>query len=233
MSGAVSKQGDQARAAAALNLAGGGDSAGAQDMLQRSKTRAIRTRIVVVLGCMLIGGAVGLTLGDRGRASVGTSVAHWRTVAGPALSIVALLLELVVIVARVRSGQFKAGWRSPTLALSRSQRRGVMRQIRGRVAVDETMLPVSRHLAELLRQNRSIVGLFVAVPLIFVGQALPHNAPFRWWLATFMVIVYLVLIIFMYRDSARAERFLTHYPQDRPAQQQPWTSGPSGPLGAM
>ena len=221
MSGAGPDRRDQDRAVAALNLAGGGDSAGAQELLQRGKTRAIRMRIVLVLGSLLVGGAIGLILGDRGRASDGSSVAHWRTVAGPALLIAAFLLELVVIVARVKSGQFKAGWRSPSLVLSRSQRRGVLRQIRGRAAIDESMLPVSRQLAGLLRQNRSIIGLFVAVPLIFLGQALPQNAPFRWWLAIFMVVVYLVLIVLIYRDSTRAERFLTHYPHDRPTQQQP------------
>ncbi len=105
--------------------------------------------------------------------------------------------------------------------LSLAQRRGVLRQIRGRAVIDESMLPVSRQLAGLLRQNRSIIGLFVAVPLIFLGQALPQNAPFRWWLAIFMVVVYLILIVLIYRDSARAERFLTHYPHDRPTQQQP------------
>jgi len=227
MSAAGPDQRDQERAVAALNLAGGGDSAGAQELLQRGKTRAIRMRIGLVLGSLLVGGAIGLILGDRGRTSHGSSVAHWRTVAGPALLIAAFLLEIVVIVARVRSGRFKAGWRSPSLVLSRSQRRGVLRQIRGRAAVDESMLPVSRQLAGLLRQNRSITGLFVALPLTFLGQALPQNAPVRWWVAIFMVVVYLVLIVFIYRDSARAERFLTHYPPDRPAQQQPSASGPS------
>jgi len=94
MSGAGPDRRDQERAVAALNLAGGGDSAGAQELLQRGKTRAIRMRIVLVLGSLLVGGAIGLILGDRGRASDGSSVAHWRTVAGPALLIAAFLLEL-------------------------------------------------------------------------------------------------------------------------------------------
>lgn len=215
MNGAVPDPRDQDRAAAALNLAGGGDSAGAQELLHRGKTRAIRMRIVLVLGSLLIGGGIGLILSGRGRTADGSTVAHWRTVAAPALLVAALLLELVVLVARVRSGQFRAGWQSPSLVLSRSQRRGVMRQIRGRAAVEESMLPVSRHLAGLLRQNRSMLGLFVAVPLIFLSRALPQNAPFSWWLATLMVVLYLVLGILIYRDSARAERFLTHYPYDR------------------
>lgn len=109
MSGAVPDRRDQDRAAAALNLAGGGDSAGAQELLQRGKTRAIRMRIMLVLGSLVIGGAIGLILSGRGRTADGSSVAHWRTVAAPALLIAALVLELVVIVARVRSGQFRAG----------------------------------------------------------------------------------------------------------------------------
>jgi len=221
MSGAGPDRSDQERAVAALNLAGGGDSAGAQELLQRGKTRAIRMRIVLVLGSMLVGGAIGLILGDRGRTSDGSSVAHWRTVAGPALLIAGFLLEIVVIVARVRSGQFRAGWRSPSLVLSRSQRRQVLRQIRGRAAVDESMLPVSRPLAELLYRSRSIIGLFVAVPLIFLGQALPQNDPFRWWLAIFTIVLYPALLVPMYRDTASAKRFLTNYASDRPTQQQP------------
>lgn len=219
MSGAGPDRSDQQRAVAALNLAGGGDSAGAQELLQRSKTRAIRIRIVLLLGSLLVGGTIGLIFGSRGRTSDGSSVAHWRTVAGPALMIAAFLIDIVVIVARVRSGQFKAEWRSPSMVLSRSQRKQVRRQIRGQAVVDESMLPVSRQLAVLLRQNRSIIGLFVAIPLIFLGQALPQNAPFRWWLAIVMVVTYLAVIVVIYRDSARAERFLTHYPHDRPTQQ--------------
>jgi len=216
MSGAGPDRSDQQRAVAALNLAGGGDSAGAQQLLQRSKTRAIRLRIVLVLGSMLVGGAIALIFGDRGRSSDGSSVAHWRTVAGTALLIAGFLLEIVVIVAQVRSGQFKAGWRSPSLVLTRSQRRGVLRQIRGRAAVDESMLPVSRQHAELLYKSRSIIGLFVALPLVLLGQALPQNAPFRWWLAIGTIVVYLALIVVTYRDSARAKRFLMNYPHDRP-----------------
>jgi len=135
------------------------------------------------------------------------------------LLIVGFILEIVFIVARVRSGQFKAVWRSPSMVLSRSQRRQVLRQIRGRAAVDESMLPVSRQLAALLYKSRSIIGLFVALPLIFLGQALPQNDPFRWWLAIVIIVLCSALLVLMYRDTVRAKRFLTHYANDRPTQQ--------------
>ncbi len=210
---------DQERAIAALNLAGRGDSPEAQQLLQRRKTRAIRIRIAWMLGGLIVGGAIGLMLRHRGSTtSHGSSVAPWRTVAGPALLIAGIVLEIVVLVARVRSGQFKAGWRSPSLVLSRPQRRQILRQIRGRAAVDESMLPVSRHLAELLRRQRFFIGLFIALSLIFLGQALPYNVPFRWWLALILVVVYAALSVQIYRDTARAERFLKQCPNGQSAQ---------------
>ena len=63
-----------------------------------------------------------------------------------------IVLEIIVIVARVQSGNFKSGWRSPSLVLSRQQRRQLLRQIRGHAEVDQRMLPVSRQLAVLLRK---------------------------------------------------------------------------------
>ena len=201
----------QKRLAAALDLADGGGDADAQELLQRRKTRAIRYRIVLMLGSLVIGAVLGFAFSHRGTTmSRGSSVAHWRTVAGPALMVAGLLIEVVVIVARVRAGQFTSGWRSPSLVLTRGQRRQILRQIRGRMRVDETMLPVSRNLAELLRRQRSLIGLYIALPMVFLGQALPHNVPFRWWLAITLIAVCAASSVQMFRDSARAERFLQH-----------------------
>jgi hypothetical protein len=151
-----SHRGDDAqeRLAAAFDLADGGGDAAAQELLQRRKTRAIRNRIVLMLVSLVVGAVLGVAFSHRGiTMSRGSPVAHWRTVAGPALIVAGLLIEVVIIVARVRAGQFTAGWRSPSLVLDRGQRRQILRQIRGRTKVDESMLPVSRNLAELLRDN--------------------------------------------------------------------------------
>ena len=137
-----------------MNLAAGGGNPTAEELLQRRKIKAMRVRIVVVLGTVIIGVALGSAFRHRGATtSHGSGVAHWRTVAGPALLIAGLLLETVVIVSRIRSGQFKAGWRSPTFVLSRPQRRQILRQIRGRADVDESMVPVSRRLANFCSVN--------------------------------------------------------------------------------
>ena len=53
-----------------------------------------------------------------------------------------------------------------------------------------------------------MIGLFIALPMIFFGQALPHNVPYRWWLAVFMLVAYAVLSVPILRDSERAQRFL-------------------------
>ena len=217
---ATSRLGDgaQERLAAALSLADGGGDAGAQEVLQRRKTRAIRLRIVLMLGSLIIGAVVGVAFSHRSiTMSRGSPVAHWRTIAGPALIVAGLLIEVVVIVARVRAGQFTSGWRSPSLVLNRGQRRQILRQIRGRMDVDESMLPVSRELAELLRRQRSLIGLFIALPMIFLGQALPHNVPLRWWLAVALIAVCAASSVQMLRDSARAERFLQHTKPTHPA----------------
>lgn len=80
------------------------------------------------------------------------------------------------------------------------------------------MLPVSRQLAELLRRQRLLIGLFIALPLIFLGQALPYNVPFRWWMALILIFFYAASSVQIYRDTARAERFLKQYP-NRPSAQ--------------
>lgn len=220
---------NQERAAAALNLVDGGGDSAAHELLQRRKTRAIRYRILLVLGSLIVGAASGVAFGHRGATmSHGSSVAHWRTVAGPALLIAGVLLEVVVFVARFRSGQFRAGWRSPSLVLSRGQRRQILKQIRGRIDVDESMLPVSRHLAELLRRQRSLIALLAAVAMITFGQALPHNVPFRWWLAIAVVVLLAVSSVQMFRDSSRAERFLQQTKQHSTSDQ----TQPIWPVGS-
>lgn len=205
-------RGDREREIVALNLAGGGGDPTAEDLLQRRKITMIRARILLVLGCMVVGAAIGFASSHPGATtSRGWSVAHWRAVAGPALLNAGLLLETVVVVARFRSGQFKAGWRSPSLVLSRRQRRQLLRQIRGKGDVDQVMLPVSRRLAVLVRNQRSMIGLFIALPMIFLGQALPHNVPLRWWLAILMSVAYAALTVPILRDSRLAEKFLLEH----------------------
>ena len=185
--------GYQARVVAALDLSRGGGNASTQDLLQRGKTRAIRGRIVLILVMLPVGVVIGVMWGGRVRSPHGSSVAHWRTVAGPALLIIGLLLEIIVIVTRIRSGQFKAGWRSPHLVLSRPQRRQILRQIRGRAPVDPSTLPVARHVAELLRRQRSYIALLLALSLILLGSALPHDDPFPWWTMIIVTAAYAAL----------------------------------------
>jgi cell division protein FtsW (lipid II flippase) len=55
-----------------------------------------------------------------------------------------------------------------------------------------------------------VIGLFIALPMVLLGQALPHNVPFRWWLAITLIALCAASSVQMFRDSARAERFLQH-----------------------
>ena len=217
------RQGDAERTRAALELASGSGDPFAEDMLQRRKTRIIRRRILVTGGALLLGLLLSVLLfhgSSARRPSHEAGVAHWRTVAGPAAMIVGFVLEGVVLVVRFRSGQIKYEWRSPSLVLSRGQRRQLLRQIRGRAAVDPGMLPVSRRLAETLANQGWVIGLLIALPLIFLGRALHHDDPFRWWLAVVLTTTYAVLSVPIVRDSLRGKAFLASYPLY-----------PTGPLG--
>lgn len=124
-------------------------------------------------------------------------------------------MEIVVLVLRARSGELRAGWRSPSLVLSRGQRRRLPRQIRGRADVDPILLPVTRQLAGLLARQRSLIALWVVLPLVLVGQAVTSNSAIRWTSAVAFIAPYAGMAVQTLRDSRRAEQFLTRHPERR------------------
>ncbi len=96
--------------------------------------------------------------------------------------------------------------------LSRGQR-PLLRQIRGRGDVDPILLPVTRQLAVRLARQRSLIVLWVALPLVLVGQAVTSNSAVRWTGAVAFIALYAGMAVQTLRDSWRAERFLTRHPE--------------------
>jgi hypothetical protein len=97
----------------------------------------------------------------------------WLEIAGLSCTIAGTVILVIGLVRYVRSGTWRAVWRSPALVLTWRQRRELSKEIRGRAPLDPGRLKVARHVAELAagqQVRRFLAFLFTGGVLEAIGQ---------------------------------------------------------------
>lgn len=203
----------------ALLLANESPDEAAQARLRRRKRFIVGRRIAFIAVFVIIGAGLAIAfVGHLPRPSRDGASSGLKTL-GLVLTVSGLLVEITYFVLIIRRGEFSAGWRSPSLVLGWRQRREIRQQIRGKRDVDPALLPISRELATRTKRAKIISLMFVALTMIFVGNALSSGRTVVITIAVTMGALYLCLIPYILWESRRAARFLELYPAPPSADQ--------------
>lgn len=184
--------------------------------------RKRRKRVwLTVVGVALLSGAIGGVIG--GLAASGDHVhsadqaSTWQYIVGFTLSTLGILGGAAALVSLIRSGQWGAAWRSPTTALTRQQRKDLLRQVRGQRAADPEHLALARHLARQLVIQRRQALLMTSLLLLWIGQVIVFPDLLHVALFGLFVVLGPFAIALILRDARRAQRFLDEHPGPVPA----------------
>jgi hypothetical protein len=185
----------------------------AESILHRHPTPSARARVrgrrrilwLSIFGTSFLGAIVAARSDGHG---VRTTLPAWQVFLGAGCLGLSLTLIIWVVVVQVRSGVWGGAWRSPTVALTRHQRRGLYAQVRGKRPADPLHLPLSRDLARRLVLQQRSTAIFAALILQWFGQTIVDPDLFHLVGLGFFLIFGVVATAMTIWDTHRAQRFL-------------------------
>jgi hypothetical protein len=122
-------------------------------------------------------------------------------------------LVIAALVRMRRRRQWGSAWRAPAMALSREQRRSLLRQVRGREPADPARLALTRdHARRLTAATDGFPLIMAAIVLFYAGEfvARPSAGRAAWYGSILLLwpIAWLIGI----RQRRQAQRFLAAHP---------------------
>ena len=168
----------------------------------------------------VLGAAVGLLVAlllRHHRGGLGDDAATWQVVVGLVLQGAALVLVFTGLVLQRRANGRRWRWNVPEAVLTREQRRGLMKQIRGRAPVEPRRLGLTRDLASRLANQRGILLLLTGLSIMFIGQAIATPSIWRVVFAGAYLVLLGAAVVAQRRLARHAQRFLDENAAPEPA----------------
>ena len=217
---------DDARWAQAQSILDQQPTGEASEDLRRRRRVVLAALIGTGVAAVAVGVLVGVLLsGDSGAERADPPA--WQEVTGLVVQGIGLVVEVYGLVVMMRAGLLRKNrWSVSAAVLTRAQRKSLLDQVRGRIAVDPDRLALVRDTARQMLRQRGLLALFVGILLLQVGGALSSPAPWRIVMAGAFVILYVGLLWLVERNARQAQRFLAAHPEPAAAGQ-PRISAPS------
>lgn len=183
------------------------DTGGPQpEALVRRRRRAIAAVVVAGLVAAGAGAALAQTTGvDFGGSA---DVPAVQVVGGLVLAGAGLVVQFIGLRRQRRANRGTSPWRGPLLALSRSQRKQLAEQVRGRRPVEPGTEDLTAHTARTMVQQRAAVLGTTGLSALWVGLWIASPSTWRSLLAGAFVLMVAVTAVFVERDARAGQRFL-------------------------
>ncbi|MCW2523013.1 MAG: hypothetical protein JWO63_1348 [Frankiales bacterium] len=199
---------DDARWAQAERLAQG-------DVDDAWRKRRRRKYVLIIVPAVAVGLLVGLlavALGHHHRPSHRSEPPVWREAASLVLTLLGVGVEGASLWRMHGSGQLGRSWHSPLLALRFSQRRDVLKQIRGKRPLDHRHVAVVRQAALLMQAQTASRGMLLGLALLGSGQVVRQLSGASLTYLAYLVVLPLALWSISRNARAGAE-FLRSHPE--------------------
>lgn len=175
-----------------------------------------RLRVLLWLGGLLLSSwALGFLLAavlPSGRSSGADGGLPPGFFVGMGVSLLGFLCALVGFIWAKRTGRYITRWKQVVSPLKLSERRWVLKQIRGKIEPDIDKLPILTAFARQLRAaTLGVAPLFAGVALMGLGVGLSARNPLILWLEVAAVVLFVLAGLLMARDYRLAGRFLERY----------------------
>ncbi len=192
---------------------------GSPDQAVLQKVRGLRRRMWLIVGAVTLSfvviGVLAVFLISRGdddtSDATSSSSPLWLSTVGVICSAVGLLIIVAYVIKARQAGWFSLG---PLSVLSRSQRRGLRRQVLGKESPQPAHLPLLRHLAGRMAHQRSFTFLMpIGLLLSQFGSLLTSPSIWKAVFLAVLALLFLPVVVQVRRETRRAERFLAEYPE--------------------
>ncbi|TXR57455.1 hypothetical protein [Quadrisphaera setariae] len=214
--GRASTPSDEERWEQALSIAQGTPTPPALDRQRRRRRDVLLWLIGLLAAASAAGFVAGLLFPDAFGGPAGNSAdSDQRDAVVLVTVLVGFAVEAVGIAMLVRARQWGARWRSPVAVLTRTQRRLVLREVRGRVPAHQDHLPVSLDLARRLVSTDGLLVMFAGFSIMQLGRLVDQSGLVSTLWTSGVLALFLVAAVLVLRDRLRAQRFLDrHVPSD-------------------
>ena len=206
----ASETSEEARWADAHSLLDRAPTESASQRLRRWR----RLRVLLLASVLLVSAAVGLVLVVvfGGTSAHADEAPTWQAVLGFVVAGAGLVLQGIGVAALWWVNRRVRGWRSPLSALTRTQRKELLAQVRAQRPVDPARVPLARLLAEQLVGQRSVMASNLGLSICWVGLWIATPTLWRAVIAGFYGVMLGLAWPFIERDARRALRFLDAHP---------------------
>ncbi|MEU7848796.1 hypothetical protein AB0B69_15470 [Micromonospora parva] len=161
---------------------------------------------------MFVALAVGVAMGGRNSGIFDGDPPAWASNLGRILILLGVVVEVAAVVWAVATGRHRASRRSPLLTLSWSHRRRLERQVRrGTPESDEDRTLLVESARQAVGQ-RWLAVLITGLAVVSVGQVFVGFAPFHAVVGLVLVVIWVVLIVLVFRGARQGEAFLRANP---------------------
>ena len=185
---------------------------------ERRARRSLRTRILIGLAVgVFVGAPLGIGvawLADRSADGATSADAPlWQEITGLAVAGAGLLVLFGGVIAQFRANRRMRAWRSPLAVLTKDQRKELLAGMRGRRDLHPDRLPLARHLASNLLDQRALVLVLGGQAVLWIGLLIAFPSWLRAAVAAVLVGFTVVGVPFMRRQERQARRFLAEQPE--------------------
>lgn len=205
---------DDERMRAAIELAGESPAPWAETFLREHKVTVWGRVVPILIGATVVGAVIGYLVFKQDAPGTRTPVPGWRTALGWGLWIGGFIAWMVILVRARRVGLLRDNRKRqrPMQVLTFAQRKGLVRQVRGKDAVIPAQLPLLRHLATTMVGTQASSWSLAAVVTLLVGNALRTNDTWPWLFIIFIAVLTVVSLPAGARQRRQAVAFLAHHP---------------------
>jgi hypothetical protein len=180
--------------------------------MPRRRRRVLLWIAALAVSTWVLGILLALLVPDDMTSRGESSIDRPALLVGSSVLLLGLLISIGGFVWAKRTGRYITRWKQVVSPLKLSERKWVMKQIRGKIEPDPDKLPILVAFARQIRATTvGVAPLFVGAAMMPLGTTIVAGSEFARWLIVAALALFAVAAGLMTRDYRLAGKFLTRH----------------------